>query len=71
LIDLLIYWGMEAVWAIFLGSWVLLIALPIISKILDTFVNYDVIKINKHAVKVESAYGQSHSHAQIDAGLPG
>jgi len=44
-----IYSVLEVVWDILigvLGSWVLLIALSIISKILDTFINYDVIKIN-------------------------
>jgi len=38
----------------FLGSWVLLIALSIISKILDTFVNYDAIKIT---LKEASVHG--------------
>jgi len=45
---------MEAVLGIlltFFGSWVLLIALPIISKTLDTFINYDVIKINKQSIE--------------------
>jgi len=38
-----------------------------ISKILDKFINYDVIKINKHSIKEVVCHGQFHSHAQASA----
>jgi len=50
----------------------------IILKISDTFINYDVVKINKHSIyiyKKVSAHGHFYSHVRASArqsppGLP-
>jgi len=42
-------------------------------KISDTFINYDVIKINKHSIKEVSVHGHSYAWAsarRLPPGLP-